>query len=291
VTSSPGGINCGGDCDEVYRQGTAVSLSQTANPGSVFKGWSGACSGTGACNVAMNNVRFVTADFELVRNLTVTVTNCSSPLCLGATVTSSSTPSQPGEPRINCTVPPSPHVCQTTYPNGVTVMLTATPAQFTFVTWGGACAGTGGNVCTLIMDADKQADASFLVGFGNPKPSADRMPDPGPSGPSLSWQSLLQAPGAQGQVLFNGQQPAFAGPGISHLTSLARAGENRVDARLQTGGNPGTWRFDLRTTESLEPGSLRVLEGEAALVLQDAIVFRLSGRAGEQLSFTFRLKP
>jgi hypothetical protein len=34
-----------------------------------------------------------------------------------------------------------------------------------------------------------------------------------------------------------------------------------------------------------------VLEGEAVLVLPDAIVFRLSGRAGEQLSFTFRLKP
>ncbi len=41
VTSAPGGINCGGDCSEVYPFGTQVTL--TAAPGviSVFYGWSG----------------------------------------------------------------------------------------------------------------------------------------------------------------------------------------------------------------------------------------------------------
>jgi len=181
-------------------------------------------------------------------------------------------------------------VCTTTYPNGVQVTLTAAPLPGNFVNWAGACAGSLGNTCTFPMDADKTANADFQILTAG-KPAAGRVPDPGPSGPSLSWQSLLEARGAQGQVLFNGQQSAFAAPGISQLSSVARAGENRVDARLQTGGDPGTWRFDLRTKDALEPGSLRVLEGEAVLVLPDAIVFRLSGRAGEQLSFTFRLKP
>jgi hypothetical protein len=289
VTSNPGGINCGTDCEEVYRQGTPVSLSQTASPGSVFKGWTGACTGTGACSVVMDNVRFVGADFELIRNLTVNVTTCAFANC-GGTVTSSSVPTQPGEPRINCTAPPTPHVCPTTYPNGVQVTLTATPLPSDFVTWGGACAGTPGPTCTFVMDADKTVNADFQV-LGVARPAKAPVPDPGPSGPRLSWQSLLEVPGGQGQVLFNGQQSAFAAPGVSQLSSVARPGENRVDARLQAGGDPGTWRFDLRTTESLEPGSLRVLEGEAVLVLPDAIVFRLSGRPGEQLTFTFRLKP
>ena len=42
VTSSPGGISCGGDCSEDYREGTAVTLIPTANAGSTFVGWSGA---------------------------------------------------------------------------------------------------------------------------------------------------------------------------------------------------------------------------------------------------------
>jgi hypothetical protein len=291
VTSSPGGINCGAVCDAVFRQGTPVALNQTASPGSVFSGWSGACSGQGACNVVMDNVRFVTADFELVRNLTVNVSSCNlpNPPC-GGTIRSSSVPTQPGEPRINCAVPPNPNVCTTTYPGGTQVTLTAGPLPGNFVNWGGACAGSVGNVCTLAMDADRTATADFQVLSVGKAPVA-RAPDPGPSGPTLSWQSLLEAAGAQGHVLFNGQQSAFAAPGVSQLSSVARAGENRVDARLQRGGDPGTWRFDLRTTESLEPGSLRVLEGEAVLVLPDAIVFRLKGREGEQLSFTFRLKP
>jgi hypothetical protein len=288
VASSPGGINCGTDCTEVYRQGTTVSLSQSAAPGSVFRGWSGACTGTGACSVVMDNVRFVTADFELERTLTVNVTTCGFAGC-GGTVTSSSVPAQPGEPRINCAAPPTPHVCTTTYANGVQVTLTAAPLPNNQVSWAGICAGATGNTCTFVIDGNFTADVDIAIPSVTSRPAA-RLPDAPPAGPSLSWQSQLEARGAQGQVIFNGQQPAFAGPGVTPMTSLARMGDNRVDARLQSGGDPGTWRFDLRTTEALEPGSLRVLEGDAVLVLPDAIVFRLSGRAGEQLSFTFRLK-
>ena len=63
VTSSPSGINCGGACAADFEAGTPVTL--TANPasGSTFDGWGGACAGTGACTVAMNQRQDVTATF------------------------------------------------------------------------------------------------------------------------------------------------------------------------------------------------------------------------------------
>ncbi len=41
VTSGPAGINCGGDCSEIYGDGTVVALTATPDPGSVFGGWGG----------------------------------------------------------------------------------------------------------------------------------------------------------------------------------------------------------------------------------------------------------
>ena len=64
VTSSPPGINCGSDCSESYSEGTVVALSASPGPSSTFAGWSGACSGTGACQVTMNGATAVGAAFN-----------------------------------------------------------------------------------------------------------------------------------------------------------------------------------------------------------------------------------
>ena len=72
VTSSPGGINCGSDCSQAFDQDTSVTLSQSVGTDSVFAGWSGACSGTGACTVTMDQARTVTATFNrTAKTLTV----------------------------------------------------------------------------------------------------------------------------------------------------------------------------------------------------------------------------
>jgi len=67
VTSSPAGINCGGDCTEVYSSGTSVTLTASPASGSTFAGWSGGgCSGTGTCVVTMNTDIPVTATYSKI---------------------------------------------------------------------------------------------------------------------------------------------------------------------------------------------------------------------------------
>jgi hypothetical protein len=57
------GIDCGLDCTESYANGTDVTLTATADPGSDFAGWS-ECPGLGPCTVTMNQSRSVTATFD-----------------------------------------------------------------------------------------------------------------------------------------------------------------------------------------------------------------------------------
>ena len=63
VTSSPSGINCGSSCSSAFAPNSAVTLTATPAAGSAFAGWTGACSGTGACTVTMNGAKSATATF------------------------------------------------------------------------------------------------------------------------------------------------------------------------------------------------------------------------------------
>ena len=63
VTSSVGGIDCGSTCSAAYATNALVTLTPTPAPGSTFVGWSGDCTGTGPCIVAMTQPRSVTATF------------------------------------------------------------------------------------------------------------------------------------------------------------------------------------------------------------------------------------
>ncbi len=63
VTSTPAGISCGSVCTASFADGQWVTLAATPASGSVFGGWSGACSGTGTCQVQLSGDRSVTASF------------------------------------------------------------------------------------------------------------------------------------------------------------------------------------------------------------------------------------
>src|SRR4029453_3120732 len=65
VSSSPAGINCGSTCSATYAGGTVVTLTPTPLNGTVFAGWSGACTGTAGCSVTINGAAAVTASFRV----------------------------------------------------------------------------------------------------------------------------------------------------------------------------------------------------------------------------------
>ncbi len=144
VTSTDGFINCPGTCNHSYPPNTPVTLNATPAQGWTFTGWSGACSGTGSCNLTMTQDLSVTATFS---QTPVYYTLSVSPSGNG-TVTST-------DGFINC-----PGTCSYTYSSGTRVTLDATPGQgWVFGGWNGACAGTG--PCTLTMTQSLSVGAMF----------------------------------------------------------------------------------------------------------------------------------
>lgn len=65
VTSDPAGISCPDDCDDLFAQLLPVKLTAKAASGSVFAGWSGACSGTNpVCTITTDFLVTATATFN-----------------------------------------------------------------------------------------------------------------------------------------------------------------------------------------------------------------------------------
>lgn len=69
-TVSGSGVDCGSSCSisRLDYQDTTINLTATPAAGQVFKGWTGDCSGTGACSVSLTADRSVGALFEAALN-------------------------------------------------------------------------------------------------------------------------------------------------------------------------------------------------------------------------------
>jgi hypothetical protein len=147
VASSPAGIDCGSGCTANFNIGTSVTLTATAANDSTFTGWSGACTGTAACTVTVDQAKSVTATFTLKKfALTVAKAGTGS-----GSVTSDPTGISCGE------------ACSGDYTIGTSVTLTATAANdSTFTGWTG-CATTNGNACTVTVDQAKSVTATFTL--------------------------------------------------------------------------------------------------------------------------------
>ena len=163
VTSTPAAITCiatagasSGGCSAQLETGSQVALSADPAAGSVFTGWSGACSGTENCQLALDGDRAVTAGFDLA-TFTLRVS--------GAGTGSGSISSQAGlTPAIACgsAAGKVSGNCSATYLAGTVVTLSATPSVGSvFDGWGGACSGA--TVCSVTVSQARSVTARFVT--------------------------------------------------------------------------------------------------------------------------------
>ncbi len=147
VASTPAGINCGTACSASFAPNTVVTLNETPTGSSTFSGWSGACSGTGACSITIASSASATANFSAASAAPVALT-----VTLAGTGQGTVTSSPAG---INC----SSGSCSASFPPSTQITLTETPgANSSFTSWVG-CAGTPS--CTFTLASAETVTATF----------------------------------------------------------------------------------------------------------------------------------
>jgi len=144
VSSYVPGLLCSTACTTTWNTGQQLGLVATAAPGSRLVRWGGACSGAGACELAVGAGSSVTAVFAPASfRLTVAVTGRGLVRSARA--------------GINC----RPR-CSAAFPSFTPVRLNATPAKgWKLRAWSGACKGSR-RTCTVPMSAAASARATFV---------------------------------------------------------------------------------------------------------------------------------
>lgn len=150
VVSDPAGIDCGAGCAANFARDSSVTLTAEPVSGWTFAGWSGACTGLGACVIKIDQAKSVMATFS------PPTLPLSLSIAGGGTVTSDPV-------GIDCS-----SACVGNLPGGgdVTLTATATPGG-SFSGWGGACSGAA-LTCTVTLATARAVTASFADAEGVP---------------------------------------------------------------------------------------------------------------------------
>jgi hypothetical protein len=146
VTSSPTGISCGADCQEIYLYGTQIALTAIPAAGSLFTGWTGDSDCADGV-VTMQSAKTCVAGFAAqAQTLTVSRSGSGS-----GTVTSS-------PPGITCGAD-----CTEDYAYGTQVTLTATSGSGSvFIGWSGDPDCADG---VVVLNSGKICIAEFRSGL------------------------------------------------------------------------------------------------------------------------------
>ena len=121
-----------------YDVGSVVDITPTPASGYEFAYWSGDCTGTGACQVTIEDDTYVMAHFTLT---TYDLTIIADPAEGGTT---------------------TPTVGVHPYLEGTQVVVIADPAAgYVFDSWSGDCSGSGS--CSVTMNGDKTVTANFAA--------------------------------------------------------------------------------------------------------------------------------
>lgn len=124
-----------------------------------------------------------------------------------------------------------------------------------------------------------------LTGSGDARCEISQAAGLAPTLGRVSWSSSLEVEDGRGRLSF-GAEGRVVGRGRAMGVSTPRSGLNLVEAVLLGGRGIGSWRFEIA---GAVPGSLRPVSGEVLLLTADAIGFRLEGKPGERVAFSYEV--
>jgi uncharacterized repeat protein (TIGR02543 family) len=139
--SDGGSIDCRTSCTSSQVNGTSITLTATPDPGWQFTGWSGACTGTGDCNITITADINVIANFSEIQTVTLTITVIGSGTVLGESIAC----------RDEC-------VYEVERDSIIDLMALA-DIEWSFEGWGGVCSGV--EKCDLSMSSSRSVTATF----------------------------------------------------------------------------------------------------------------------------------
>lgn len=184
-----------------YAAGTQVALTATPTSGYMFNGWSGACTGSGACTITMDANKSVAASF-----VPTSTTRYSLTLSGTANGSIAASPTQPAGG----------------YAAGTVVAVSATPnSGYQLSGWSGACSGNG--TCTIAMDANKSVGATFAP--QSTPPTSNMLINGDFANGANSWNLGVYGGSASGSVV-----------GGEYATTIKTAGSQAWHVQFTQGG-------------------------------------------------------
>jgi hypothetical protein len=305
VTISPPGLTCNANCRATVPEGTTVTLTAAADPGSGLDSWSSnVCNEQGSalsykgltCTITMTSSKSFSVYFEKVQ----------LNIFFGQPNQGSVTSSPPG---IDCS-----ENCKGTFPKGVTVKLTAQPkAGFTIDSWSSNVCNEQGNkqsyngtTCTILMDRDKSFSIYFKAGSAGGTIGSSSPPPPPKPGVAVNVEAdsgvvLVKVPGSTAFATLQGGAQVPVGStvdaskgkmgltssggqsdfskGAFKVTEPKVAGGVRVTSLALTGGNFGACPKKVkRKTASVSSASAAAPKVIRQLVGNGKGRFRTTGR-------------
>jgi hypothetical protein len=190
----------------IYPTGTIVTITATPDFGNVFTGWLGACSGSGTCQVTMNNAREVTATFAPATGFTLPVI----------------TPFQTGQTACYDAAD-QPTACATTRQDGELLMGAPWPVP-----------RFRANADQTVIDT-----LTGLIWAGNGgTPTVNGVPPAICTGGPMSWQSALAYVACLNSNSYLGYTD-WRLPNINEIGSLQSKGEANLPSWLNSQGFSG----------------------------------------------------
>ena len=238
IALSPGSYGCGrGTCPIQLPANHAFAAAATPADGWGFSGWSGACSGAGACMFTLTHDNWLNALFIQ--------TSLAFHIRIVGPGTVTMSPSRPA-----CTGD-----CAPNFPPGTVVTLTAAPLSGAiFLGWGGECSGTGPCTVTVRSTSGVTADFAYQPEITTFSPSA---PGTLKVGVPMTWTVGVTggAPPVEYEFTRNDNGTAVvvqafsASPIYTWIPTAANLGSHRIQVAVRNAGG-STAGDDFAITES-----------------------------------------